>query len=166
MSEFPWFASYPQGVPHEIDPDVYPNLSAVLDESAKKFPNHVGYTNLGADATYAQMKGYAESFAAYLQSLPDMKPGDRIALMMPNLLQYTVSPNAAPPSAATFRALHGMARWAYQFHPLKSLSVATDSVIWVSALKGQIRPNTRVKFACAARKLCAATGKSLKKPPL
>ena len=56
MSEFPWFASYPQGVPHEIDPDVYPNLSAVLDESAKKFPNHVGYTNLGADATYAQMK--------------------------------------------------------------------------------------------------------------
>ena len=52
MSEFPWFASYPQGVPHEIDPDVYPNLSAVLDESAKKFPNHVGYTNLGADATY------------------------------------------------------------------------------------------------------------------
>lgn len=38
MSEFPWFASYPQGVPHEIDPDVYPNLSAVLDESAKKFP--------------------------------------------------------------------------------------------------------------------------------
>ena len=91
MSEFPWFASYPQGVPHEIDPDVYPNLSAVLDESAKKFPNHVGYTNLGADATYAQMKGYAESFAAYLQSLPDMKPGDRIALMMPNLLQYVAA---------------------------------------------------------------------------
>ena len=91
MSEFPWFASYPQGVPHEIDPDVYPNLSAVLDESAKKFPNHVGYTNLGADATYAQMKGYAESFAAYLQSLPDMKPGDRVALMMPNLLQYVAA---------------------------------------------------------------------------
>ena len=91
MSEFPWFASYPQGVPHEIDPDVYPNLCAVLDESAKKFPNHVGYTNLGADATYAQMKGYAESFAAYLQSLPDMKPGDRVALMMPNLLQYVAA---------------------------------------------------------------------------
>ena len=78
-------------MPHEIDPDVYPNLSAVLDESAKKFPNHVGYTNLGADATYAQMKGYAESFAAYLQSLPDMKPGDRVALMMPNLLQYVAA---------------------------------------------------------------------------
>ena len=91
MSEFPWFASYPQGVPHEIDPDVYPNLCAVLDESAKKFPNRVGYTNLGADATYAQMKGYAESFAAYLQSLPDMKPGDRVALMMPNLLQYVAA---------------------------------------------------------------------------
>ena len=70
---------------------VYPNLCAVLDESAKKFPNRVGYTNLGADATYAQMKGYAESFAAYLQSLPDMKPGDRVALMMPNLLQYPVA---------------------------------------------------------------------------
>lgn len=91
MSDFPWFASYPEGVPHEIDPDAFPNIPAVLEASAKKFPDHVGYTNLGADVTYAQMNDYAEAFAGYLQSLPDLKPGDRVALMMPNLLQYVAA---------------------------------------------------------------------------
>ncbi|MDO5532940.1 AMP-binding protein [Sutterella sp.] len=91
MTDFPWYVSYPAGVPHTIDPDSYPNVPSVLDEAAKKFPRRTGYSNLGADLTYRQAEQLSKDFAAYLQSLPDMKPGDRVAIMMPNLLQYVIA---------------------------------------------------------------------------
>ncbi|WP_295478337.1 AMP-binding protein [Sutterella sp.] len=90
MADFPWYGVYPAGVPHTIDPDSYPNIPAVLDEAARKFPKRTGYTNLGADLSYADARKLSIDFAAYLQTL-GLEPGDRVALMMPNLLQYVVA---------------------------------------------------------------------------
>ena len=87
---FPWFDSYPAGCPHEIDPDRYASIPAVLDEIAARYPNNVGYTNMGCDLTYSHTATLTKDFAAYLQSL-GLQPGDRVAIMMPNLLQYVVA---------------------------------------------------------------------------
>ena len=91
MSDFLWYGAYPAGIPHTIDPDSIPNIPAILDAAAKKFPKRTGYTNLGANLSYTDAEKRSKEFAAYLQSLPDLKPGDRVAVMMPNLLQYVVA---------------------------------------------------------------------------
>lgn len=91
MADYPWYKSYPAGIPHEINPDAYPNIPAILDEAAQKFPDRTGYANMGAGLTYREAAALSRDFAAYLQTLPDMKPGDRVAVMMPNLLQYIVA---------------------------------------------------------------------------
>ncbi len=88
--EFPWYGVYPQGVPHEIDPDQYENVVAILDTAAKKHPQKPAYTNMDVSLSYERVAELSRHFAAYLQSL-GLKPGDRVAVMMPNLLQYVVA---------------------------------------------------------------------------
>lgn len=90
-NNFPWYRSYPANVPHEINPDQYQNIAEVLDEVAQKYPQHVGYENLGTSMTFERAVELSKDFAGYLQSLPNLKPGDRVAIMMPNLLQYVVT---------------------------------------------------------------------------
>lgn len=63
----------------------------MLDKTAQRFPNHVGYSNMGVGLSYSKTVELSKSLAAYLQNLEGMKPGDRVALMMPNLLQYIVA---------------------------------------------------------------------------
>ena len=91
MTEFPWIAKYPKGVPAEINPDVYPHIPAVLDHIAAERPSCPCFTNMGTTLTAKETQALAEDLAGYLQSLPGMQKGDRVAIMMPNLLQYTVS---------------------------------------------------------------------------
>ena len=88
---FPWYSSYPEGVPHEIDPDRFNSLPAVLDDVAARYPDRIGYTNMGVGLTYQKTQELTKDFAAYLQNLEGMQPGDRVAIMMPNLLQYVVA---------------------------------------------------------------------------
>ena len=88
---FPWFASYPSNVPHEINPDRYESIPAILDEVAGKFPDRVAYSNMGVGLTYRRTVELSKDFAAYLQGLEGLRPGDRVAIMMPNLLQYVVA---------------------------------------------------------------------------
>ena len=88
---FPWFASYPSDVPHEINPDCFDSIPAVLDSVANEFPDRVAYSNMGVGLTYRRTVELSKDFAAYLQGLEGLKPGDRVAIMMPNLLQYVVA---------------------------------------------------------------------------
>ncbi|MGN1149659.1 MAG: AMP-binding protein [Sutterella sp.] len=88
---FPWFASYPSDVPRTINPDCYDSIPAVLDSVAAEFPDRVAYSNMGVGLTYRRTVELSKDFAAYLQSLEGLKPGDRVAIMMPNLLQYVVA---------------------------------------------------------------------------
>lgn len=91
MTDYPWYQSYPEGIPHTINPDKFASLPGMLDSVAAQFPNRIGYSNMGVGLTYSKTAALSKDLAAYLQSLEGMKPGDRIALMMPNLLQYIVA---------------------------------------------------------------------------
>jgi len=88
--EKPWLKHYPSNVPHEVSCDEYSCITDVLDESVKKYGNCVAYENLGAQLTYRELDEKAHAFAAYLQNVAGLQPGDRIAIQLPNLLQYPV----------------------------------------------------------------------------
>ena len=91
MTSFPWLAKYQKGVPETINPDIYPNIPAILDRLVERRASCPCFTNMGTTLTAGQTKSLSEDLAGYLQSLPRMKKGDRVAIMMPNLLQYPVS---------------------------------------------------------------------------
>ncbi|MBO7172956.1 MAG: AMP-binding protein [Burkholderiaceae bacterium] len=91
MKDFPWLAQYPAHVPAEIDPDRYPSIPGLLDHVAQKNPNSPLFTNMNVSLTAKQTQDLSKDLAAYLQSLPNMKRGDRVAIMMPNLLQNIIS---------------------------------------------------------------------------
>ena len=86
-----WLQQYPKGVPTDIDADEYASLRELLDEACKTHGNKPAYTNMGATLTYAQLDELSRSFAAWLQKKSGLVPGDRVALMMPNILQYPIA---------------------------------------------------------------------------
>ena len=89
MEKF-WLNAYPPGTPAEIDAAAYPSLVAMFEESCQRFAERPAYHNLGVTLTYRDVDKLSARFGAYLQ-LIGLKPGDRVALMMPNLLQYPVA---------------------------------------------------------------------------
>ena len=88
--EQPWFASYEVGVPHTVDVDGYPSLIELFDKHARERADAVAFINMKAELTYQQLYDYSIQFAGFLQSL-GLESGSRVAIMMPNLLQYTVA---------------------------------------------------------------------------
>ena len=86
-----WLKSYPEGVPEEINPDAYRSIIEIFDQSVAKFSDKPAFENLGTTYTYRELDQKSTDFAAYLQQELGLQQGDRIALMMPNLLQYPVA---------------------------------------------------------------------------
>ena len=86
-----WLQHYPAGVPTDIDPDQYSSLRDMLDEACAAYGNRIAYRNLGATLSYAQLDALSRAFAAWLQKKSGLQHGDRVALMMPNLLQYPIA---------------------------------------------------------------------------
>ncbi|RRR00293.1 long-chain fatty acid--CoA ligase, partial [Enterococcus faecalis] len=78
------------GIAAEINADQYPNILAVLKESCQRFADKPAFSNMGKTLTYGEMYKLSGDFAAYLQQTTDLKPGDRIAVQLPNVLQYPV----------------------------------------------------------------------------
>jgi long-chain acyl-CoA synthetase len=89
MTEKRWLRNYPKGVPANIDPDVYPRLTDMLDECLKKYRDLPAFIFMGKTLTFGELDRLSTNFAAYLHSR-GLEPGDRIALMMPNMLQYPI----------------------------------------------------------------------------
>jgi long-chain acyl-CoA synthetase len=85
-----WKDKYPVGIAAEIDPDQYPNIQAVLKQSCQRFADKPAFSNLGKTLTYGELYQLSGAFAAYLQQHTDLQPGDRIAVQLPNVLQYPV----------------------------------------------------------------------------
>ena len=85
-----WLNQYPPGVPADIDPEAYPSLKEAIEEALTKYRQQPAFTNMGATLTYAQLDELSRAFAAWLQHKAGLVPGDRVALMMPNILQYPV----------------------------------------------------------------------------
>ncbi|MDT4825245.1 Long-chain-fatty-acid--CoA ligase [compost metagenome] len=90
MTDNFWKDKYPAGVPAEINADQYPNVQAVLKQSCQRFADKPAFSNLGKTLTYGELYALSGAFAAYLQNHTDLKPGDRIAVQLPNILQYPV----------------------------------------------------------------------------
>ncbi|WP_038029588.1 AMP-binding protein [Thermonema rossianum] len=89
-SDYPWFKSYPAGVPHEINPDQYSSLVDMLEESFRKFADLPAYEFMGCVMSYKELEEKSKHFAAYLQSL-GLKKGDKFGIQMPNVMQYPVA---------------------------------------------------------------------------
>jgi len=86
-----WLKSYPAGVPAEIDPSAYPSLNEMVAESLTKYADRVAFVQMGREVTYRQLDALTRDFAAWLQNEAGLQKGDRVALMMPNLLQYPIA---------------------------------------------------------------------------
>jgi long-chain acyl-CoA synthetase len=85
-----WLGAYPPGVPAEIDPDRYASLCALVDSSFERFGAAPAFTNLGTTLTFGDVERASRSLAAYLQSLRELTPGERVAVMLPNTLQSPI----------------------------------------------------------------------------
>jgi long-chain acyl-CoA synthetase len=90
MNENFWHDKYPADVPVEINPDQFPNIQAVMHESCRRFADKPAFTCLDKTITWGELHELSGAFAAYLQEHTDLQPGDRIAVQMPNILQYPV----------------------------------------------------------------------------
>lgn len=88
--EKPWLNSYPPGVPATIDLSEFNSIVDVLEQSCNKYKDRIAYHNMGAEISYADLDYLTRNFAAALQNM-GLQQGDRIALMMPNVLQYPVA---------------------------------------------------------------------------
>jgi len=86
-----WLKQYPPGVPADIDPDSYASLKEVIEEAFASHRPLPAFSNMGATLTYAQLDELSRAFAAWLQQKSGLSAGDRVALMMPNILQYPIA---------------------------------------------------------------------------
>jgi len=85
-----WLKNYPNGVAIDINPDTYQSLTEMLEENCQLFADLPAFYNLGTTLTYRQIDLYSRAFAAYLQQELKLKKGDRVAIMLPNVLQYPI----------------------------------------------------------------------------
>ena len=86
-----WLNSYEQGVNAEIDITQYSSISDVFRQSVEKFAHQPAFQNMGKTLTYAEVGKLAENFASYLQNVLKLPRGERVAIMLPNLLQYPIA---------------------------------------------------------------------------
>jgi long-chain acyl-CoA synthetase len=86
-----WLKNYPKGVPENIDPDKYQSLVALIEESLDKHADKNAFTNLGVTLTFKELDEKSKQIASYLQHTLHLKKGARVAIMMPNLLQYPIA---------------------------------------------------------------------------
>ena len=86
-----WLKSYPPGVPAEANVDEFASIRAILERSCEKFAELPAYTCMGRTLTYAQLDGLSRDFGSWLQNVAGLGKGARVAIMMPNVLQYPVA---------------------------------------------------------------------------
>jgi len=85
-----WLEHYPIGVRHTIDTAAVESVTAIIDRACEDFGDRAAFSCMGATLSYADVDRHSRAFAGYLQSDLDMQPGERLAIMMPNCLQYPV----------------------------------------------------------------------------
>jgi long-chain acyl-CoA synthetase len=90
-NERPWLDHYPAGVPEQIDASTYASVAAVLEEAFERFRERPAFANFGRTLSYGQIDAMSRQFAGYLTGVLKLGKGDRIAIMMPNVLQYPIA---------------------------------------------------------------------------
>lgn len=89
MADHVWHQHYGD-ISKEIDPDIYDNIVQAFDESCDKYGEKIAFENMGVPMSFKEFKKRSYNFAAWIQNNTDLKPGDKIAIQMPNLLQYPI----------------------------------------------------------------------------
>ena len=89
--QFPWFKSYPDFVPQTIDENKYKSLAQVFEDVVKTYGDKVAFQNMDVTLTFNQLKAEVDAFAYFLQNNTNLIVGDRVAIQMPNLLQFPVA---------------------------------------------------------------------------
>jgi len=90
MTEKTWLNEYSEGVPAEIDMNEFDSVTDILEQSCEQYANQTAFVNFGRELSYAELDRQSRAFGARLQAL-GLKRGDRVAIMLPNLLQYPVA---------------------------------------------------------------------------
>jgi long-chain acyl-CoA synthetase len=86
-----WLKSYPPGVAAEIDPGAFHSLNDMVEQSLAQFAGSTAFVQMGKELTYRELDRLTRDFAAWLQNEAGLQKGDRVALMMPNVLQYPIA---------------------------------------------------------------------------
>ncbi len=86
-----WLKHYPKGIPTEINPDEYTSIVDMFEQSCKRFSDRPAFTNMGRTISFAELEAKTRALAAYLQFDLGLDKGDRVAIMMPNILQYPIA---------------------------------------------------------------------------
>ncbi|MCX7072939.1 MAG: AMP-binding protein [Gammaproteobacteria bacterium] len=86
-----WLRQYGSGVPADIDPQAFASLAAVIDRACERYRDLPAFENFGTRLSYDDLDRLSQDFASWLQNVAGLQPGDRVAVMMPNLLQYPVA---------------------------------------------------------------------------
>jgi long-chain acyl-CoA synthetase len=88
---FPWYAQYDKGVPEKINMNEYSSINDILKQSFTRFGNKPAFTNMGKTYTYGEIEELSKKFGSYLQNTLGLKKGARVAIMMPNIIQYPIA---------------------------------------------------------------------------
>ena len=91
MQKKPWLKSYPEGVSSNIQFDEYHSLVDMFEKTTHRFKTKKAFTNFGISLTFDQIYLKSSNLAAFLQNKLNLPKGSRVAIMMPNLLQYPIS---------------------------------------------------------------------------
>jgi long-chain acyl-CoA synthetase len=91
MNDRFWVKNYPPGVPADINPAAHSSLKEMIELAIGRFRDRPAYTSMDRTITYGELDKLSREFAAYLQKVAGLRHGDRIAIMLPNLLQYPVA---------------------------------------------------------------------------
>lgn len=89
--ERPWLKSYQQGIKDHVDIDAFSSVAEVFERSVENYAELPAFSNMGTTLSFQQMGDLTTALAAYLQSIPGMQKGDRVAVMMPNVLQNPIA---------------------------------------------------------------------------
>ncbi len=91
MEDRIWLASYPPGMPAEVPEPPFKSIRDLVENSFREYPDRPAFTNMGTTLSYAELDALSMQFAAYLQNTLGLVRGERLAIMLPNLLQYPIA---------------------------------------------------------------------------
>ena len=83
-----WLKQYPPGIAADVDASAWPSLKALIEDACERYADRIAYRCMGTTMSYRQLAQGSAAFGAWLQQRAGLKSGDRIAIMLPNLLQY------------------------------------------------------------------------------
>jgi long-chain acyl-CoA synthetase len=141
-----WLHEYPPGVPPDIDPNEFASLKALIEDACQRYADRIAYRSMGSALTYAQMERDSLAFGAWLQQQAGLKTGDRIAIMLPNILQYPIAMFGALRAGLTVVNTNPLYTAEELEHQLKDSGAAAVVVLEnFAATLQQVLPRTAVR---------------------